>query len=200
MSAPAITKAPCRKCPFRKDVPIYLRRERREQIRDSLVLEDSTFYCHETVEYGEDEDGEPEGRIGDATPCAGAAKALMLSGGSTNFLRVSERLGLLDLDEVAARGPDVWELNEWARLAEGATADDPEEDPEAEVETCSVVWGNACEAPAGYLGGGGGVVMGTVAAGGTCPACGDPVCSACRHGDDGPCYSCVDPDDDPDDY
>lgn len=191
MSAPAITKAPCRKCPFRKDVPIYLRRGRREQIRDSLVLDDATFYCHETVEH--DDDGEAE--TADSTPCAGAAKALMLSGGTTNLLRISERLGLLDLEEVARRGPDVWELNEWTRLAEGATGDDPEEDPEAEVETCSVVAGG-CEAPAGYLGGGGGVVRGTEAAGGTCASCGDPVCDACRHGDDGPCFNCLDEDED----
>ena len=56
-------------------------------------------------------------------------------------------------------------------------------DEEAEVETCAVS-DSGCLAPAGWLGG-------TVAADGRCEACGDPVCSNCRHGEDGPCFDCL---------
>ena len=36
MKAPTVLKAPCAKCPFRSDVPIYLRAGRREDIARGL--------------------------------------------------------------------------------------------------------------------------------------------------------------------
>lgn len=173
----AITAAPCAKCPFRKDVPIYLRRERREEIAHALN-NGGDFSCHATVNYVEDDDGESYGDTSEATTCAGAAKALMLAGGTTQLMRVAERLGLADLDRTAERGAEVWSLTEWPLLAEGATGDNPEYDEDAEVETCGTV--NAgCLAPAGYLGAGGGVLYGTEAADEECVECGEAVCSNC---------------------
>lgn len=179
MSATArtvISKAPCRKCPFRKDVPIYLRSSRREEIATSIA-DGHTFFCHETTV----DDGEG-GLTADSNSleCAGAAKAVMLSGGTTQHMRIAERLGMADLDEVADRGADVWPLHEWTLLADGATGDNPEYE---EIRTCSVV-DAGCLAPAGYLGMGGGVVRGTVAADGECAECGEPVCSNCLGGGD----------------
>ena len=108
--------------------------------------------------------------------------------------RIAERLGMIDLDAQIETGPEVWDLNTWMTLAEGATGDDPKVDEEeGEVETCSVS-ASGCYAPAGYLGSGGAVIYGTEAADGTCESCGDPVCSNCRHGDDGPCFNCLDED------
>jgi hypothetical protein len=174
----AIVAAPCGKCPFRKDVPIYLRADRRRDIAESL-LNDDNFYCHNTTVDDPDDDGDRM-VVSDSQICAGAAKALMMSGGSTNLMRIAERLGLADLDKTEERGVEVWSLDQWPRLAEGSTGDEPEWEvgDEDGVETCSYV-GDYCEAPAGFLGAGGGVVRGTVAAELQCSECGDPLCGEC---------------------
>lgn len=193
--APVITAAPCAKCPFRKDVPIYLRRERRVEIAGSLVG-GSWFPCHATVDYsgdaGDEDDADWTGDPSGASMCAGAAKALMANGGTTNLMRVAERLGLVDLDRVEARGPDVWDLATWQQLAEGVTADDPEK--EEEVVTCSVVNEN-CLAPAGYGGMNGGVVLGIEPADGECRECGEGLCTECG-GEEMLCTTCKPWDDD----
>lgn len=177
MSATAITKAPCAKCPFRKDVPIYLRRGARLEIAENL-RHDGTFYCHATVDYDtEDEDDQPN--TSGSTPCHGAIKALAIDGGASQLTRVSGRLGMLDLDEVEAHPIQTWGLDEWTRLAEEATGDNPEWEIDAdEVETCSVV-GPDCEAPAGFLSDNGAVSHGTEEATERCKTCDEPVCSAC---------------------
>lgn len=188
----AVQKAPCAKCPFRKDVPIFLRTERRQEIATSLINQ-QTFWCHATVTHRDDDDGEEYADTRDAVECAGAVKALMLVGGTTQSARIAERLGMVDLDQVEASPVECWDLNTWQALAEGATGDDPEMDEEAEIETCSYS-GSGCYAPAGWLGGGGGVIHGTEPADGRCEQCGEAVCSNCRHGDDGPCFGCLDED------
>lgn len=170
---PVISAAPCVKCPFRKDVPIYLRRERRVEIAEVLV-NGGNFPCHATVDYDVEEDEEPDDS--DAVMCAGAAKAIMANGGSTQMMRIAERLGMVDLDRVEKRGPEVWDLLTWQNLAEGATADNPEKEPE--VLTCCTVDEN-CLAPAGWGGFNGGVVEGLVPADGECSECGEPLCSEC---------------------
>lgn len=181
MSTRAITAAPCAKCPFRKDVPIYLRRGRRAEIARAL-LTGGDFACHATVDYntGEDEDGVAVVDTSGSSMCAGAAKALLQDGTTSNWMRVAERLGMADLDRTAERGPDVWGMTEWQTLPEGATASNPEgdeEDDEPEGETCGTV--NAgCLAPAGYATGGG-IVYGTEVADGACTLCGEALCSNC---------------------
>lgn len=183
MGALAMTKAPCAKCPFRMDVPIYLRAARRSEIAASL-LRGETFPCHATVEH--DEEGDACG--GEWTPCSGAEKALMAVGQTTQMARISARLGLLDLDGVAERGAECWDLNTWQSLPEGATEGcEPEE-----VATCSVV-DPGCLAPAGFLVGGG-VQMGTEPADDECRVCGEPVCSNCLRAD-GCCATCTEVDD-----
>lgn len=183
------SEPPCVKCPFRKDVPIYLRTGRRQEIAENLLAQ-RTFWCHATVEHREDDNGEGWADTSESAECAGAVKSLMLVGGTTQTARVAERLGMVDLDAIESSPVEVWDLDTWRRLAEGATGDDPQMDEEAEVETCAVS-DSGCLAPAGWLGAGGGVVRGTVAADGRCEACGDPVCSNCRHGEDGPCFDCL---------
>ena len=175
-----IAKAPCAKCPFRSDVPIYLRRDRRSEIAGSL-LRGGQFSCHATVDYSEEDDeGSSIPNDNGSAFCAGAAKALMKIGAPNQQLRIMERLGMVDLDEMAENGPDVWDLHEWQTLPEGATADDPGddfEDLEPEGETCCYV-GENCIAPAGYAEGGG-VVVGTEYADGQCYECGEACCSEC---------------------
>jgi hypothetical protein len=184
MSA-AIAPAPCGNCPFRKDVPIYLRADRRQEIVDAIT-EGRDFYCHGTTVDVEGPDGECARAVtSDSSICAGAAKAIMAAGGTTQMMRINERLGLADLDKVEGRGADVWDLDQWPRLAEGSTADAPEwlEGNEYGVNTCTVN-GPGCDAPAGWLGVGGTVVRGNVAADSECSACGEPACSTCLDGGD----------------
>ena len=191
MSTIEATKAPCAKCPFRRDVPIYLRASRREEIARH-INEGGSFPCHATVSWEEGEDGADEADESRSMLCAGAIKSAALSGGSMQLARIGERLGSIDSEAIEQSAVEVWPLMDWPLLAEGALdGDEPEE-----IETCSVVWGWSCEAPAGFMGGGGGVIRGTEPAGGTCESCGEPVCSACRHGEDGPCFNCEPPADD----
>jgi hypothetical protein len=173
VKALAITSNPCAKCPFRKDVPIYLRLAGRREIARSLV-NGETFYCHGAVDYS-DESG--EGDTTNSVECAGAAKAMLAMGATTQSMRIAERLGLADLDATAERGAEVWALATWQELAEGATADSPEWDDD-EIETCNTV-NETCIAPAGYGGFNGGVAIGTKAADCECSECGEPVCSEC---------------------
>lgn len=194
----AITAAPCARCPFRQDVPIYLRADRREEITEALAY-GQTFWCHGTVEWSEDDDGNEHPETADAVECAGAQKALIAAGGSSQLARVAERLGMADLDQVAERGPDVWSLNDWARLAEGSTAEHPvwEVGDADGVVTCETV--NAgCLAPAGHLTPSGAVLEGREAADGECPTCGEPVCSACADAA-GLCAGCSEREEDDDD-
>lgn len=180
-----VTAAPCANCPFRKDVPIYLRSGRREEIARGLI-DGHTFHCHATVDYDDEGDGH---ETSESVQCAGAAKALMLSGGTTQMMRIGERLGLVDLDKVAERGAEVWSLADWVRLAERSTGDDPVFTDD-EVNPCGTV-DEGCLAPAGYMGSGGAVISGTESADGECPECGEPVCSNCAdaYGHCGTCHS-----------
>lgn len=189
-AADVVMGAPCARCPFRKDVPIYLRLERREEIARSLA-DGRDFPCHATVNHTEDEDGEYEADVTGSKLCAGAMRSLMLAGGSNQNLRIAERLGILDVDAVAeGAGAAVWSLPEWTELAEGATEDNPET---VDGETCSICEAG-CLAPAGYLGAGGGVVRGTVFVDTECAECGEPACTNCLS-DGGLCPWC---DEDPD--
>lgn len=192
----AITAAPCAKCPFRRDVPIYLRADRRAEITDALA-DGASFPCHQTVRWNEDDDGEEWADVEDGVECAGAQKALMDAGGSGQLARIAERLGMADLDQLAERGADVWSLNDWARLAEGSTGDNPTwEVGDADgVSTCNTV--NAgCLAPAGTLTPSGAVLEGREEADGECPTCGEGVCSNCADSA-GRCSMCTEePDED----
>jgi hypothetical protein len=190
MGVLAVVKAPCAKCPFRKDVPIYLRRGRRQEIAEALV-EGGDFPCHATVDYSEDGEGTESGS-GGAT-CAGAAKAIMAAGGTTQLMRIAERLGAADLDDVAVRGAEVWDLDDWTRLAEGSTGDAPVWEvggEDGEVRACCTV-DDGCLAPAGFLSSSGAVVRGSEEADGECVECGEPLCSNCAD-PEGLCSMCRD--------
>lgn len=179
MKTPTVLKAPCAKCPFRSDVPIYLRAGRREDIARSLHRGEH-FTCHEHTGPECDRHG-PE--------CVGARKAIALDGGSTQMGRIEERLGMVDLDELAERGADVWPLSTWPLVPEGETAATWDLDDAEDVEPCTTS-NPGCLAPAGWLEGGS-VVRGTTSADGECPTCGEPVCSECADGN-GRCESCSD--------
>lgn len=189
---PPILRAACAKCPFRKDVPIYLRAGRREQIARALT-DGQPFWCHEYVEFDDDDENYEAPTTG--PQCAGAVAALALDGGTTNLTRVEQRLGFRTND--LTRGPEVWALRDWPRVPEGATAETWDPDDDTEVETCGTVEAG-CLAPAGYMGAGGGIVYGTEAADGRCKMCEEPLCSNCAD-ENGLCGMCRPWDDGEDD-
>lgn len=186
MSSSIILQTPCATCPFRKDRNFFLYPSRRQEIAQAL-LEGAAFSCHNTVHWDEDdpEAGDESYDHGKTKHCAGAAKSLMLSGGTTQMMRIAERLGDIDLEQLEDRGPEVWPLDEWQRLNDAGT--EIEDDEEIAVcETCNP----GCLAPAGTLGNSGAILTGTESADGECAECGTPLCSNCAD-DQGLCYMCT---------
>lgn len=180
-----VLHAPCKTCPFRKDKPFYLAPGRRREIAEALQGGD-TFYCHDTVQYDDDLEDPPD--VHGSQHCAGAAKSIMLSGGTTQMMRIDERLGGIRLDELEKRGPEVWPLDEWQKLNPEGT-----ELEEEDILTC-VNCDSGCLAPAGTIGSGGAILSGTESADGECAECGEPLCSNCAD-DQGFCYSCSEEED-----
>jgi hypothetical protein len=98
-------KAPCNNCPFRHDVPGFLRQERAEEIAASL-LSDQSFPCHKTTEDDEDEDGESfRYATPDSQHCAGAAIMLMHMGEPNQMMRIAMRMGWFDPNKLDMCAP-----------------------------------------------------------------------------------------------
>lgn len=89
---------PCPNCPFRTDIPAYLRKARAEEIIRGITEEDGTFSCHKTVDYDSvDEEGESCPQNTDQTNhCAGAMILLEKMEQPNQWMRWMERLGFYD--------------------------------------------------------------------------------------------------------
>lgn len=90
---------PCPHCPFRADVPPFIRAEFAAELAADLDG-GATFFCHETVEYDDDVEGVPTDR---SHHCAGALIVLLNDGvldrsglGTHDLLQIAERFGLFD--------------------------------------------------------------------------------------------------------
>lgn len=81
-------KRPCKDCPFRRDVPGYLRPGRMEEILASL--DRGTFPCHKTT----GADGRPE--FAEHSVCAGSLVFLQKSGTDSFIVRLAQGLKLYD--------------------------------------------------------------------------------------------------------
>lgn len=68
-------------------------KEYAQEIANSLLLEDQSFSCHETIEYGDD--GEFV-RSPEESHCAGALIFLEIQNKPNQIMRIAERLGLYD--------------------------------------------------------------------------------------------------------
>ena len=203
----AITSTPCSKCPWRvkfKGDDDYLRSGRRAGImRDMLA--DATFPCHESIGHADLDDDYDELEVEDgidyskSVECAGAALVLLRAERPTNMMRVLERIGMVNLDELLEHNADVklWTLRE--ALDETEVVADVDDDGREIEGTCCVVNQN-CTAPAGYMIGGE-VVHGEDMIDTRCPACDEFVCEECSD-DDGKCLNdeCSDERFDDDDY
>lgn len=115
-SAPFTLTTPCANCPWRTDVPAYLRPERIRQIADD-VQAGQTFWCHQTVDYDDSEDGSTVGRR--ARVCAGMMATVENEGRPGQGMRVGERLGMYSPELLDPEAPAYGSVEEWAR-AKGA--------------------------------------------------------------------------------
>lgn len=165
---------PCAKCPFRTDVPGYLRRERAQEIAES-VANGAEFPCHETTV----DDGDDNLIAGENSQfCAGALITMEKAGGANQHMRIAERLGVYDAERLDMEAPVYGSLHEFVN--HHGDGEEP--------ECCSVV-NVDCEAPAGLLVGGFVVAAEVTGEVHECPTCGEPVCGACSVAD-GRCYYC----------
>lgn len=99
-------KRPCRNCPFRTDVPGYLRRGRTIEIATSIA-NGAMFPCHETTIDDLDSD-EGENMIGpDSQFCAGALLVMENEGHLNQLARIGERLGYYDAAKMDRTAPVV---------------------------------------------------------------------------------------------
>lgn len=170
--APYRLVRPCSNCPFRLDVEPYLGPERVEEIARS-VAGGAEFYCHKTTKISEDDDGNADVSIAaNSQVCAGSLILMAKAGEPNQMVRVSERLGLLDMGLLDMDAPVASSWVEWRAHFVG----------DGEGNTCSVV-DPGCEAPAGYMVGGS-VVSGTEYVDTYCDMCGEPVCESCLNGHD----------------
>lgn len=189
MSAPARTpyklKRPCVNCPFRTDVPGYLRRERAAEIARALA-DGAEFPCHETTIENPNEEGElmrgPESQF-----CAGALICMEHQEAPNQSVRIAERLQIYDREQLDMSAPVARSFFEFVRHhgdAEGET------EPE-----CCCVCDSGCEAPAGMLVGGVAVPAEAEGEVHDCPSCGESVCDSCSD-DEGVCRNCHNPEED----
>ena len=87
-------RTPCPHCPFRTDIPGYLRPERMEEIVGDLLW-GYTFTCHETTVV-DDDDGFEMRDGPKAQHCAGALIFLEHQDRPNQLMRIAERLGRYD--------------------------------------------------------------------------------------------------------
>jgi hypothetical protein len=177
-------RRPCEGCPFRTDVPGYLRRERAQEIAEDLA-NGSEFACHKTTVSDEEFGGDGSERVAtqDSAFCAGALITMERSGQANQIMRVAERLGLYEHEKLDMYAPVHESL--FAFVQHHGDPDEVDED-----ECCSVVE-DGCHAPAGMLLGGFVVPAERTGPLHECPECGQPVCDACSD-DTGLCTYCAD--------
>lgn len=104
-------KVPCAKCPFRRGTPMRLLPARIREIERAVNQHNgATFPCHETVDYSNSSSGRATERT---QHCAGALIYAEKHGVSSQLTRISERLGMYRIEELADDSL-VWDdLDEW---------------------------------------------------------------------------------------
>lgn len=171
-------KTPCANCPFRSDRDGFLRRA--DEIADGL-RSGGTFACHKTTDAVEDECSGSDMVAGErAQMCAGALSVMEKDGGANQIMRIAERIGSYDPTRLKTDAPTFDTLAAFVDHHDlGLRAGETVPAEETSDEPCNVV--NAgCQAPAGWGGMGGGVVINenpvsTV----ICLSCGEATCRSC---------------------
>lgn len=175
-------RRPCLRCPFRTDVPGYLRRGRAVEIA-TAIAKGAEFACHQTTVPDPNDDNALRDDPHASKQCAGALIVMEKAETPNQAARVAERIGLYDRDRMDLDAPVFDSLA--AFVAHHGEDEDDDED-----STCSIC-DAGCLAPAGMLVGGHAVPVEAEGPVHACPECGDPVCENCSTGD-GVCRCCAD--------
>jgi hypothetical protein len=93
-------KKPCSDCPFRKNVTPYLSYERAEEISSGIVDGDGSFSCHKTSTLNRKTN---TGK--DVQHCAGAMIIMEKIGKPNQGMRIMERIGLYDRNQLEMDSP-----------------------------------------------------------------------------------------------
>jgi hypothetical protein len=113
-SAPAFRpfalKRPCSNCPFRNDRPGFLDRDRAQEIADSLEA-GASFHCHKTLEYSNDDGTATVSEY--SKQCAGALILMEREDKPNQMMRIGERLGLYDRDQLDMDAPVHASFHDW---------------------------------------------------------------------------------------
>jgi hypothetical protein len=104
-------KTPCDECPFRTDITFYLNPDRKQEIADAL-LGDQTFACHKTVIHDEDDGEAVCGNPGERH-CAGAAIMLEKIDRPNQLMRIGERIGMYDRTAIDMQAPVFDTFDDW---------------------------------------------------------------------------------------
>ena len=94
--------SPCDSCPFRSDIPPFLRSDRREQISRELER-GGEFPCHKTTV--EDEDELRLKATEKSQFCAGALILQERMGQPNQIMRIAERMGMYDASKLDMKAP-----------------------------------------------------------------------------------------------
>lgn len=162
---------PCKDCPFRTDVPGYLRRDRAQEIAREIAR-GSTFPCHKTT-VPDPEDESARMATQTSQMCAGAIIVMEHEDAPNQMLRIAERIGLYDRRKMDMNAPVHRSFAAFIR--HHGDGDDWES-----AEPCSIC-GDGCEAPAGWMEGGVVVTNEDIdpSVMTVCPECEQPVCETC---------------------
>jgi len=173
-------RTPCAECPFRTDIPGYLRRERAIEISESIA-DGAEFPCHKTTVPDPSTDFEMV-KAAHSQFCAGALIMMEKMEAPNQIVRIAERVGAYDATRMDMDAPVA---RSYFEFIDHHTPEDYEDN------TCSYS-GQGCEAPAGHM-------HGMTAIPGAdadyelseCPGCGEKVCDNCLNGGD-LCPNCAD--------
>jgi hypothetical protein len=110
---------PCANCPFRYDIPGFLREDRAQEIADAL-LSDRSFSCHKTNDY-DDETGEAV-ETSESRHCAGALIFLESQERSNQIMRWMERIGRYDRRKLKMDAPVFDDVDTFVEHHARATA------------------------------------------------------------------------------
>ena len=90
---PIMTK-PCQYCPFRKNGPGFLGKDRAKEIAESIGKLGESFPCHKTIDYTDPDPDTGHGLVTeDSRFCAGACLVLVKEQRPNQIMQVADRLG-----------------------------------------------------------------------------------------------------------
>lgn len=105
-------KAPCSNCPFRANVDFRLSEARAEQIAGDVILGDTWFACHQTVDYSDDEPSADNSSV-----CVGSLLSIAKERGDAMAnlgVRLKVLSGQLELNDIDSSIP-VWNAAEFVK-------------------------------------------------------------------------------------